>query len=256
MPAEDRLALDSFFRLLVFRSTFGYVLYGDKPMSMVSYVGSYSSRFRDYGGVRYSHLSVANSILRDGWRVWKKYCHLFPAKNYYIHEFNRENSKFVSLLIINKTAFGNAIANHRSELIQRFGSQINAEKIFEQCLSSESLYGADLEDDHYLLGILFGYGRHNAQLFQKREELEKLSGQRPLGLGTFEEIEKINLTLRPFAEESSSRLLLMALPSFTADPAHAETIALKKKYKMQRKRIGERYQSGNFLELTLLKLME
>jgi len=171
MPEEDWLALDAFFRILIFKSSFGYTLYGDKPMSLVDYIGEYSDKVTDYGGIRYSHLSIANAILREGWLVWKKYCHLFPSRNYILHQFGKKNDSSVFILLINRKAFENAFVENHQEFVLRYGSDITAKTMLEKCLSEESLFSKDFKHYHELKGILFGFGSHNAQLFQKREDL-------------------------------------------------------------------------------------
>ncbi len=254
MPQQDRLALDAFFRILIFKSSFGYVLYGDKPISLVDYVSKYSDGF--YGGIRYSDLSIANAILREGWRVWEKYQHLFPSKHYILHHFGRKDRDSAFILMINRNAFEDTFAKNNQKFILKYGSDITAEKMLQKCLSKESLFAADFMYCHELQGILFGFGSHNSKLFQKREDLDKCaelhrSELRIPSPAFLEEIDQIDSKLQFFGDDDSSVLRLSPLPTFVADLNHAETVAVKKKYKMQRRRIANRYRNGNFLELTL-----
>jgi hypothetical protein len=254
MPEEDRLALDAFFRILIFKSSFGYVLYGDKPISLVNYVSEYSDGF--YGGIRYSDLSIAHAILREGWLVWKKYQHLFPSRHYILHHFDRKNRNSAFILIINRNAFEDTFAKNYQKFILKYGSDITAEKMLQKCLGEESLFAADVIHCHELQGILFGFGRHNSKLFQEREDLGKLAELHRLGLripsrAFLEEIDQINSKLQFFGDDDSSVLRLTSLPTFAADLNHVETVALRKKYKMQRRRVAKHYRNGNFLELTL-----
>ncbi len=48
----------------------------------------------------------------------------------------------------------------------------------------------------------------------------------------------------------------MHLPYFATDLEHEQTIILQKKYQKQRQFISQHYKNGDFLELTLLRLME
>ena len=98
------------------------------------------------------------------------------------------------------------------------------------------------------MGILFGYGEHNAELFEKRNEFIKMFPNKR---------KNTPFKLQPF---SSTQLplnaLMINLPQFVADLDNAETKQLKQKYLLQRREILKRYESGDFLEITLQKLCE
>ena len=103
-----------------------------------------------------------------------------------------------------------------------------------------------MKHNNLLIGILFGYGRHNALLFKKRcdfyKELPKRRAECPYKLQMF------NTT------ELSLNHLMLDLPHFAADLEHPETKQLKQKYLLQRREILKHYESGNFLEITLEQL--
>lgn len=256
MTEEERMKLDIFFRLILFKGQFAYSLYGDKPMSEVNYVERCERG--DYGGIRYSNLSMANEVLRCGWQIWQQYRSYFPAKNYLLYHFVCENdAENAFILLINKKAFERTFAENRADFIFRFGVDITAEKILEKCLGKNGFLNSDLKSFHELIGILFGYGSINAHLFQRREDLETQIELHPLlGLSYYKQIEKINSQLQFFQDDRNPGLQLMLLPYFVADCNHHQTIALKQKYESQRKDIARHYKNGDFLELTLLQLTE
>lgn len=244
---DEKTVLKAFFQLLLFESQFAYVLYGDKPAATIAYMEQYNSPH--YGGIRYSNLARANSILREGWRIWEQRKDQLPLKNYLLHHHRHKNRAFVHL--INKRALKLAFNKNRIDFVARYGSMVTFEKVLSDFLNCERIHSY-----HELMGIILGYGRKNARLFQERENLEKRIITHSLtNQALIKKVDQISKQLKPF-DLSSSRLHFMSLPQFAADSQSKQTQHLKKKYRKQRKEIAKELGKGDFLEMTLIKLMQ
>ena len=117
-----------------------------------------------------------------------------------------------------------------------------------------------METREDLIGILLGYGKVNAELYQKREKIrnrinhtKSIFIERDL-ISLNEELDALNARLKSFSNEGRLFLQFMRLPGFVADHSHPETALLRKKYREQRMRITQLYSKGRILEITLAQL--
>jgi hypothetical protein len=125
-----------------------------------------------------------------------------------------------------------------------------------------------LSNQQTLLGILLGYGEHNARLFDKRNQIshfvyKKKFPKTPViipnpseGFSSLQdEFSSYFSILTHFGDRKYSPLVIRSV-FFVADHTHPETIALQQKYKKMRGEISAIYSKGDFLEITLSKLTE
>jgi len=272
MPEDDREALEWFFRCL-FHDTFSYVLFGSKPMSISSFLKIEPSRPPIYRVADFMDLSIglASPVrlkMHRGWEVWKKYEHFFPSSNFFLLE-NRD-LECITIVMINKYFFLKKIEENIDDFKEVLGSQITPEKIFEDYLKANDVFKDVLNSHEGLLGTLLGYGRHNAQLFLRRNQIEKIIKSQEFsstkqsffpskGFDTLdEEYRNINEKLVSFdtSQIMDFNPLLIMLPGFAADQEASETQQLKIEYKKQYKNIMKRYKNGDFLEITLRKFVQ
>jgi len=259
IPKNERIQLELFFRYLLMIEPSAYVLFGDKPMASAGYVNeqdpcSYLKRCAFF-----SWHSMDDKILKNGWEVWQKYRHLFPLDNFIFRKI--EGTDVTMILLINKKSFLRAIEENFNDFTHVLGDEFSGEKLLEQFTTEKSPYDKPLRNHSGLLGILYGFGRHNALLFQQRNEvLKMLNSKRAFSLRSDplrQELHVLNQKLQFFGDKDIfNPFLFMYLPMFAAELNHPETIKLKNKYRQQRQKISEIYGNGNFLEITLLKLCE
>ena len=115
-----------------------------------------------------------------------------------------------------------------------------------------------------LIGILLGFGKINAELFQKRNEIlgkreaikKKRTEPSPGFSSIDQELDALNTTLGASPSKRRSSLNYISLPSFAMDQHHPETRALMQKYRLQRNYITQCYSKGNVLETTLQRLLD
>lgn len=138
----------------------------------------------------------------------------------------------------------------------------NSWEAFGPSDSKGSLWNTPIKEQEDLLGILLGYGKIHAELFQKRTEIvvgnRKIKKKRTkpsFGYSSVEEeLKDLNAFLRSFSKEGKISLCYMRLPGFTANWKSEETAQVSKKYCEQRKHITQRYTQGDVLEITFKQL--
>lgn len=203
------------------------------------------------------HLSCL--VESKGLGAWKKYKHLFPSSNFIVLE-NIEPDP-TTIYLINKRVFLQKVEENIDYFKDVLGTNTTPQKVLDDCIKSDDLIKDALKGHDGLLGILLGFGRHNAQLYWRREQIGSLDGlltKKSLipspGFSTIdEERNHINSRLGSFNDREIDDFNphLLGLPGFVADPKHPETQQLKTDYLKQYKKIVKAYKNGDYLEVTL-----
>lgn len=227
---SDRKILQTTFNNLIFFSSFGFTLFGDKPVSF-----------------------EFSSSLENFWAIWEKNKHLFSVKKYILTKFYHDN--YCGVLIGNKCAIEKTFENNKESFRKVFDYPITSQTIIEALESGSGKEFEILFSHDALLGILLGYGKENAWNFQKRKLLktEKNISKNQLHFLN----EKLQAFQKPILFwERYIRNSTCLLPQFAADLTSEETKDLKKKYQLQRTLIEERYRQGDSLSVTLQQLCQ
>ncbi len=252
LTQEERSSLEWFFRC--FAQDSSYVLFGTKPMAFchirkidacnlpVSNVYNFMDSI--------SQFHLCNLLKKDGWETWGKYQHLFPSSNYIFVENN--DPKSTTIFLINKREFLKKITENIAIFRDTLGTQVTPQKILTECLQSNNIIKEVLKNNDALLGILLGFGTHNAQLFWRMQQLEEARTPE-----TEEEYKNLQSRLAAFSDHHTSgfNFLLLPLPGFSADLECLETKQLKSAYTRQHKNIIQKYRNQDFLEVTLEQIV-
>ncbi len=255
---NDREALEFFFRIAVAFDSFGYALFGDKPIAISGFY-----EWKDSSDIRFDSI-CSNVQMRDGWETWKKHEHLFPMKNYILVKCeNLVDNDFAAILFINKNAFLKTVQENLSDFRSILGDEVSPENLLLKFLECEDVFGEVLKNHEGLIGTLLGYGRNNAWLFHRRKQITSLLENKPYSLNHYsksllDELEAINQSLHNFDDREFYYLnfLFMGLPGFVAEPDSQETQQLKKKYENQYHEIMRRYVEKDFLEVTFEQMLK
>lgn len=263
--------LDRFFRILVKDSFSGYVLYGDKPISIEAY-----SLSLDTGALTGS--SDEEPVLIKGLELWQDFNLSVTDKNYFFLTLNDHGYRH--FLCINRKAFIQAVNDNLTLFQYVLGPTLTAESLLDELIRKKDQFYQVLKNDNVLLGVLLGYGKQNALLISREEclsdafasdqiedfplisrkdrmqkhVLPNIQLKRP-SIGNWslaEEIEAIkkravvSRSLRPFDSYK--------IPYFGCEPESEETKALLSIYEKNREEIIKVFESDHFLEKTLNKL--
>lgn len=252
IPAEDKEQLEAFFRYMITHEGLGYVIFGDKPLVGDGfYPPVVSLNLQKAQPIHYDHLS-------NSYAVWLKYFSMFPMQNYAFRTTPKpnhyKNSEADYFIFINKKACSKAIKDHIELFRKRLGPSITPEKILNQLTEEENGLEDVLKGHEDLIGILFGFGKHNSESYQKRDFLYQEGKDRPPY--DFHKMENIYPLTHFNSKTNYENIIFIDLPCFIEDRNHPESLALRKKYVETQKQLCEIYSQGKFLEPTLRALMQ
>jgi hypothetical protein len=260
LPSKDRKNLEKFFRSAFVFDHFGYVLFGNKPMAISSYVPHFF--YIDNGKIFFSFSYFAPSNLKNkkNYEIWLKYQKLFPLKKYILKTEQNpwiKNSRFI--LLINKKKFVQTIENNISDFDSVFNKETAPFSLLEQAKQQNLLKDILLSHDA-LIGMLLGYGKNNSWKYYERYNNNK---KHPLVYVWQDDslqneiLSRLNKpTIKHLLDIYSLDLNFILLPSFVADISSQETKLLKNNYHQIRKHILDYYTDRDFLETTLEHLTE
>ncbi len=243
IPIEDRWAIESFFKILLFQEDAAYVLFGDKPVTYTGYLDFSNKEIFSFFRRR---SNLVNKQLRQGWEIWEKYAHLFPSRRY-ILKGKRSDWRRVEIVLIDKKKFKKKFEENRSDFQEVLGNEITASYLLKSYENDSLPLFDHLKEHHALLGILLGYGKRNAWLFYFRvrdneNSPEEWEYYRKILTGSFPE------------KNHGKPYKSFYLPMFVVDPNSQETKELREKFIHERAEIQAIYAHGNFLEITLKRL--
>jgi len=124
LPIEDVSAIDSFFRIFMLKGSGAYTLFGDKPISYEAYfersAAEVTSSNRRYW--------IENKQIRDGWKTWEKYQHLFPSDRYLLKAKYLDDD-WVEIILVNRTSFAEKIKENLHSFQEILGTAFSAEQL-------------------------------------------------------------------------------------------------------------------------------
>jgi hypothetical protein len=272
LSSEEKQQIQTFFHNLFARHELGYTLFGDKPMSIC---------WPDTLSPRFSKLDCTFKLYIDGTvplfralTVWKKIKQDVQGNNYSL--IVCEENKYPSFtILINKKAFSEQFDKNK-DLFKRFYSKnITVDAIIANLENKQhfsSVFKEPLFSNDVLLGIMLGFGRHSAELFQRRADLMSEDINPPFlhkiklpsaGFCSVED-ELQNITRRFQAKPKQFEWYTHAFPlflrvttvTFAFDPDDLEANRLIKKYKNQHAKLTDIFDRSNWLEVVLNKLLQ
>ncbi|WP_148300673.1 hypothetical protein [Candidatus Protochlamydia sp. R18] len=257
IPEDDREVLSRLFYQLMNNDHFAYTLFGDKPVSVTA-----NFILTPYGNI-FCRMKCGGYFW-EKWKVWKKYEHLFPMKNYLLLEESAQtNTK--NIFFINKKWFVKTICQHLKIFETILGENITPKNLLNKIERSQNFFSV-IKENPILLGILLGYGQHNAELYSRRNDLRQFIDFKQIPkipykmlkpskqfVSLEEEYQYLNSRLKPFSDYHYLPLIISPV-HFVADYRHSQTVELQKKYQKLRGKISAIYSQGDFLEITLFEM--
>lgn len=234
IPLQEREYIENFYRFGFFVSSFGYTVFGDKPMSIETV--DLSAGSKSVEGIDYMALEhILNRYrLKEGWEAWQKFEHLFPMKDYSVIHYPSPKlpGKFIEIAIINHKSFLSHVASFLDDFQSVLKNSYSPEEILQEYLKAKGSVFSAIRNHDGLFGTLLGYGRDNAWQYLTLPESEKML---------------------PFSYLEPEDNQQIFLPLFASLPGK-ETAELHVKYEQQKKEIDVLFQDKDFLEKVLLKL--
>lgn len=231
IPDQDQLKLEALFHDLINQDHFGYSLFGDKAVALSGH--AVITHWENFILSR-----CTEGSFWDKWSIWEKYHTTLPMKNYL---FLREPSPFHQaemIVLINKKAFLKTLQAHLETFKTILGYEIQPEQFLLEIELGKKTFMNSIKGNVALMGILLGYGKHNATLYAHKRKIFKDSCLKGYGEGCLPSLLRVNSL------------------DFMADLKHEETQKLHKKYCKLRNKLSLIYANGSFLKPSLIKLIE
>ena len=273
IPNEDKYFLEVFLRHLIAYGNGNHVLFGDKPASFMMFNDAKKFDPETFFLHRFSHDLFCP--IAKGFKIWKKYEHLFLSKNFAIINTRSFSPEYCSeVFLIHKNRLRKILEENFFEFNKIFPEFISAEHLLE-CIVSESSIVEQICKYDNLLGIVLGYGKENVDLFEREFQIDAFLF--PEQNRTIAHSFKPYIQLRPSSgfenlydelahlrsigrgiiepEDMLPVKLMLHLPlSFVIDTMKVDIHALRAKLRNQHRQSTQAYTSGKFLEVTLQQL--
>ncbi len=261
---EELVYLEPLLRRLFIEDDFSFTLFGNKPMSFTGL--PYDKRQRSSLG---EVVSKQSRSCTKAYEVFENWVHILPTEHY-CFVLNKDTEDTVMVYLINKHYFLKVVEDNIDLFRKELGPNITAAGLLSTFQHDSRSVFEILRYREGLLGILLGYGRHNATLFQQREDLiGPLSGyhgkiahpsyhlmRHPKKITAHQrQLENIEKQLMSFGEEWIEPVLMpLQFPGFGADMEHEETKALAREYKLVLSKILEAYSKQPLRQAVLEQL--
>ena len=171
IPEADKKALSDFFAILIKQNEFGFTIFGNKPVSVISYVEPDVNKVLEL-----DNLDVHPILIEKGWKIWQKYIQLFPCNNFLFGKYHSQiYGKIISnIFLINKREIAALLKGntkiHFSEQENTFSN--HSIELLTDFLSKEKM-------NQVTLGIVLGYGCINSKAFNRRTEISFFYSNNP-----------------------------------------------------------------------------
>lgn len=263
MPWKDKQRLTSLFYQMMIRSSGAYTLFGCKPMHMGGYVKPLSIHFSKENSHSFDKsLSIflmsiypSNREIYLGWKTWEKYAYLLNDSKFSFwaekNPFWQEPHDAVSIFFVHKPKVAEMVHLYQEDFTNVLQHEEVDGSSLLQAAKGKSFFNDVLKKHDGLIGTLFGFGRNNAWLFEKRKHDKSVH----LSHIWEEEIceAQYNAPKGIYLKDLS---LVVDYPTFAVDPNSSETKQLRKTFLKVRRQIIDYYQGKDFLEATLNLLLE
>jgi len=162
IPEQDRQTIEHMLFRLIKSHSFGYTLFGAKPISCTALAlpnSEYVSRY---------NLDIPSTC---DWHVWEKYAHQFEHDNIAMRTAGAsQHTGNAQIIMINIPQLAATIEAHQDFFISRLGQDLgNKDRIIAAILNGQPIEEV-LGNHMALVGILFGFGKNNSLRY---EELER-----------------------------------------------------------------------------------
>ena len=246
LTPQEKKDLSVFIDEAILFNQYPYTLVGYKPMSVFNFL--LDSEDLDVN-LRKVYKKPWHQTMKHGYQVWKKYGSLFTQKKVILTDYywdKVEGIKEISLIRLDLCS--SKIEEHLADFCEVLGRSCESSEVLEILTHPERAEFHQILSRDRLLGILLGFGRNNAYLY------EEYLPQRSLMLEDPQSASKDPLA--SFTNEWPFWPRKWRLPGFACNPTTKETKQLKKHYQEARRIICWTYFGRDDLEVTLALLTQ
>lgn len=271
IPNEEKFFMESFFRILISCDNGSYVLFGDKPASFMIY-----EEWQNDHPQPITHFPTGTDFSpeRTGFGIWQKYQPLFPSKNYALIKVESCLSNHVSaIFLIHKKRLLKVITENFTDFQKIFSHFGSPKSLLQAILNDPSTLRQICSESDLLLGIILGFGKDNAALFEKKMKISALLSSDP----SVSPIQRPWIGALPLLKHSILKKQLEILEhksdgvienpdkpgiewgfhlplGFLVDTEKTDLAQLRAQLKQSRIKATQAYRHGEFLHVTLSEL--
>ncbi|NGX60205.1 MAG: hypothetical protein KR126chlam3_01374 [Chlamydiae bacterium] len=242
---EDKVRVELFLKHVLLEEHGIYTLLGSKPMSAFPYVPIIDERekkelysmqteqFRKY--ISFEKFRPTREDARKLWNDWKKVEHKYLGDQYLI----QEDEDFGGGFLINILSVTYILNKHYEDFEKIVREPFDPEKVVYRIGNGLDPLWKKIKKNHFLLGLLFGFGEKNSKYFNWEQQKKIHCPQRrsscfsPAGSG----LPAHELTIED-----------LDLPAFVSYQVIDEQV---EKYRMERDRCIELFTGKDFCELAV-----
>lgn len=181
------------------------------------------------------------------WEVWQAaYPHLStPLYKLFSRRLSKEKPDAMVGLFINVPQTVHVLRKYRSEFYQFTGMEFDTDKILDTIEDENSIFWDRVLTNHFLLGLLLGYGEKNAYLFDWITK-NTLSPQ-SMSIARFPELSRIEQDVKKTMKKSIT-IEDLPIPYFVTFEISDETV---ERYKKEREKIIPFFKDKDFVPCVL-----
>lgn len=228
--ATEKVFVDDFVTYSMIRYFGVYTLFGVKPVTEIDaqYVPPAEEQRREiYQGLSqqerentpYDSFIVNSSwgiSTKTQWKAFKRKLKKLKLKEHFFLEnrYNYEDDEFNSILFVHEPSLIRILERYRTQFERETGEKLNAVEKAKELKKGGSKFWDKIfkEKNHYLMGIIFGFGEKNSKYFQQEMDGDEMIRQQRVDHTSLDELRNL------FKDDVS--IVDMCLPSFVSYPVN------------------------------------
>lgn len=269
---ENKRVMTLFFRDLIAKNEFGYVLLGDKPVAIGSYFLT-----EPLCNLFFFHKHYSFNP-QFAWDIFEKSREKFNSKRFILFNEPLRNlikdgnivSSICTFVIINKQCFLKTVAENLDLFQEVLGPEITPEVLLAKVAQKKQSLFEAVGCDQGLYGILLGYGRANALAFKRYHDLGKSVHPHFFGASQLFSLKRIKPSKEfhsleeeyAYLEDELTTVNLqtplspICFPAFRALKTDEEGRNLQKKYGLAHRHLLDIYSKPEFLQIVFSYLFD
>lgn len=226
--AEDDVSI--FLKNVMIRERGLYVLLGSKPMSTFSIENGFPESTQEHKHFRHARTK----------KLWENWVHKEVSLSSH-YKFIARKSPFgdhsLEGLFINVPNSEYILKHHYTDFAKLTGQEFSPGEILQDLSNAESLFWTRVFRNHYLSGLLLGFGEKNAYLYDwgEKNHIEPFVS-RPKGMPSLDQISNLYFKSTIYLED-------LYLPLFGSSEINDPVV---EKYRIERKYILSKLRGKNF----------
>jgi hypothetical protein len=205
---SEQCHIDDFVDYAMIRYFGIYTLFGFKPVTEINV--QYEPPSEEYRKHLYENLSedkkkeipytdfILNSpwgvSTKKQWKAFKNELKKYKLKDHFFVEYRYDyaEEEYTSILFVHQPSLMKLLDKYHAEFEKEAGEKFNSlKKVLELKRGGSKFWDKIFKDtNHYLMGLIFGYGEKNAKLFTAEERGEKILREKRVDHNSLEEIKK------------------------------------------------------------------